>query len=109
MSSLTPVRYSKKIFYVEAVQVTEENMAQIAEWCAGELMHTKQNTPPSPFIKVPVAYPKNDRQTRAFINDYVVKADNNHFRVYPQRAFLCAFEPTVASVEDDKTATYVTK
>lgn len=35
--ALTPERFTRKPETVEAVQVTEDNMAEVAAWCGGEL------------------------------------------------------------------------
>lgn len=95
--SVTPVRYAKKVFYIEAVRVTLTNMEQVAEWCGGVVQHTRakpeKDYPASPYVKVNVHNPRTVRQTRAFVGDWVVKAENNVWRTYPHKAFCLAFEP----------------
>ena len=55
--SLTPTRYMRKPFYVDAIQVTAENLPAVAAWSKGE----------NEFTSVDVLRPKNDRQTKAFV------------------------------------------
>lgn len=79
--------YSRKPFNVEAVQVTAENMAQVAEWCSGEVITDDT----SKYVKVSVNKPLNDRLTKAFIGDWVSKAWFG-YKVYTNRAFTREFE-----------------
>lgn len=93
---IKPQTYARKPFYIDAVQVTEENIKEVAEWCMGDVMQTK--TPhedvASPFIKVRVHRPLNQRQTQAFVGDWVLYA-NKGYKVYTQSAFDKNFEPSV--------------
>ena len=92
--------YTRKPFPVEAVQVTEENLNEVAQWCVGDV-HTSTKTLRNdageetgkiklPFIKVNVHRPLNDRQTKAFIGDWVLKSDSG-FKVYTMKAFDNSF------------------
>lgn len=94
--AIAPARFAKRIFYIEAIQVTSENMEQIAEWCKGKILRTRakpeENYPASPFIKVDVKNPRNPRQTRAFVNDWVIRDEDGRWRVYPNKAFKLAFD-----------------
>jgi hypothetical protein len=103
---ITPVRFAKRVFFVEAVQVTAENMEKAAEWCGGKILMTRANPkkdyPASPYVKVDTYLPRNERQTRAFVDDWIVKADDKTWKTYPDRAFRLAFE----MVRDN---TYITK
>ena len=85
--------YSRKSFDVQAVQVTKENLAEIAEWCGGERHHRETHffAGPQSFIVVPVRKPSNPRQTMAFIGDWILQI-NKSFRVYTPLAFERSFE-----------------
>lgn len=86
--SVTPEIYVRKPFNVEAVQVTEENLQEIADWCNGELRQTADGTP---FVKVDVQRPLSTRQTRGFVGDWILFAGRG-FKVYTQKAFEGSFE-----------------
>lgn len=77
-------QFVRRPFYVEGIRVTRANMAEISEWCGGTLKETHpkdKNKKPSPFIEVEVHRPANDRQRRAFVGDWVLKAANG-FKIY---------------------------
>ncbi len=93
--------YTRKPFPVEAVQVTEENLNEVAEWCGGDI-HASTKTLRNdageetskiklPFIKVDVHRPLNDRQTKAFVGDWVLKSESG-FKVYTLKAFDNSFQ-----------------
>ena len=84
--------YQRKIFLVEAVQVTEDDMSLTAQWCGGEVVQTPYTD--KKHISVPVKRPLNRRQTTAFVGDWVLKA-NKGFKVYTDKAFKENFEERV--------------
>lgn len=87
--------FQRKPFQVEAIQVTEENLTQVAEWCQGTL-ETEGDLPGmKQLIRVKVKHPLNARQTKAYVGDWVLKAGEG-FKVYNQVAFDKSFEPTTA-------------
>lgn len=102
--SLSPQKFVRKPFVVEAVEVTAENLEEVAAWCDGEIRTTKQvgeHTKTSytvKYIKVKVKRALNDRQTKAFIGDRVLKAGTG-FKVYTEQAFFNSFEKVLE--EDD--------
>lgn len=85
--SVVPELYLRKPFEVEAVQVTEENITDVADWCDGEIRHTADR---QPFVKVQVHRPLTTRQTRAFVGDWVLFAGRS-YKVYTAKAFEGAF------------------
>lgn len=97
--------YSRKPFHVDAVQITVENMEEAAAWCAGEVRTGKKvvrdddnniiERKEVSFVKVDVHRPLNDRQTKAYLGDWVLLSDAG-FKVYTERAFEKAF-----AIEDD--------
>ena len=80
-------KYTRKTFDVDAVQVTAENMAEVAEWCSGKL---GQDDKDQAFIKVKIHRPLSERQTRAYVGDWVLFAQNG-FKVYTPKAFENGF------------------
>ena len=93
---LTPVKYSRKPFDVEAVELTPENIEEVALWCGGEVRTSDLSKSGGQegfqqYIKVPVKRPLNDRQTRAYYSDWVVAAGGS-FKVYTPKAFVSSFQ-----------------
>lgn len=86
-------RATRKSFEVTYVRVTAENIAAVAKWCNGEVLGDRAtgNTPARPYIKVRVAMAKNERQTKAYVGDYVLYAGTG-YKVYPSRAFALGFD-----------------
>ncbi len=87
-------RFARKPFYIEAVQVTAENIVQVSDWCRGAVMDKGPNS----YIKVGVLRPMNSRQTKAFVGDWVLYAGTS-FKVYTVTAFENSFEPVFDSIE----------
>ena len=73
--------FSRKSFDVEGVQVTHENLSEVAEWCGGQLLQENDGVQGSEFIKVNVRHPLNKRQTKAYVGDWVLKTARG-FKVY---------------------------
>lgn len=81
--------FVRRPFKVEAVQVNEENMTEVAKWCNGTV---RTDSDGKRFIKVYVHRPLSERQTTAFTDDWILYAKTG-FKVYPQRSFEGAFVP----------------
>lgn len=75
--------YTRKSFTVKAVHVTVANIEEVAKWCGGVIKQRR-------FIKVPVEKPQNDRQTQAYIGDWVLESGKG-FKVYTNAAFSRSF------------------
>jgi len=88
-------KFARKPYYVDEIQVTEENMEAVAEWCGGDIrrLHGKK------YINVQVERPLNKRQTRAFVGDHILFAGG--YKVYPDRAFEKSFEPVDSNPASD--------
>lgn len=92
-------KYVRKPLYVDAVQVTEQNFADIARWCFGEVGNidetpvdmTKPMDPSKQYIHVRVHNPKNTRQTRAFVGDWILYTERG-YKVYTTKAFQANFD-----------------
>lgn len=89
---ISTATYARKPFEVEASEVTAENMDVIAKWCGGEVRVSDSGFK---FIKVHVRRALNERQTRAYIGDYVLAAGTG-FKVYTAKAFLSSFDKVEA-------------
>lgn len=89
-------KFARKPFYVDAVQVTAENMEAVAEWCMGDVQTTvkPEGAAEEQYIKVRVHRPLTERQTKAFVGDWVLYAGTG-FKVYTPRAFEKSFEKVV--------------
>src|SRR3954462_6357296 len=95
-------KYVRKALYVDAVQIAEENFAELAEWCQGEirsnddeeLILTDGNSvdPKGHHIRVRVHNPKNLRQTKGFVGDWILYTERG-YKVYTQKAFKASFKP----------------
>lgn len=96
---ITPETYLRRTFEIEAVRITEENFHEVARWCLAE---EKTQTRPArkgesgytrevPYLKVDVLRPLNDKQTMAFVGDWVLKTGTS-FKIYSDIAFHKNFE-----------------
>ena len=92
MEVLTTSKYVRKPFEIEAVRVTAENMALVAAWCKGDI-RTEEKTK-SKYISVEVERPLSERQTMAYVGDWVMYAGKS-FKVYNNKAFEKSFDPVV--------------
>lgn len=103
MSSVQTQEFRRKSFNVQAVQVQPDNMKDVAKWCGGQIMDDgeKEGHLSREYIKVRVAYPINERQTQAYLGDWVLKSGKS-FKVYTNSAFEKSFEkPVPAAVSSN--------
>lgn len=90
-------KFVRKPFYVDAVQVTSDNIGQVARWCSGKIKEAKpdkdveQGRVPEKYIEVNVYRPMTDRQKMAFVGDWVLFAGKG-YKVYTDVAFQKSFE-----------------
>lgn len=93
-SSVQTQSYLRKQFPVQAVQVQPDNIKQVARWCGGQIMKDgeKEGHLSREYIKVRVAFPINERQTQAYLGDWILKSGKS-FKVYTNSAFEKSFEP----------------
>lgn len=91
-------RYVRKPLFVEAVQVTEENFTEIARWCFGTIGNIDESPvtdadvdPTKQYIHVRVHNPKNPRQTRAYLGDWLLYTERG-YKVYTSKAFQANFD-----------------
>jgi hypothetical protein len=83
-----PKSYVRKPVIVEAVQVTDQNMGWVNDWCSGTIILGEGK----PYIHVEVKRPLYDRQKQAYVGDWVLKTETG-FRIYTDRAFKNSFDP----------------
>ena len=85
-------RYTRRPFNVDAAQVSEENLEQLAEWIGADIREQKVNGELKRYIKVKVKNAQNDRQTKAFPGDWVLFSDQGSgWKVYTKNAFERSF------------------
>lgn len=101
-NKLDVTQFTRKAFYVDAVQVTSSNIEKVAEWCGGEVregrpdrdlqnaMEGGKGLVPEKYVHVRVYRPMNDRQTKAFVGDWVLYAGKG-YKVYTNSAFQNSF------------------
>lgn len=80
-------KYFRKPFEIEAVQVTEENMPMVGDWCRGVIKRLNGLH----YIHVKTSRPMNARQTRAYPGDWVLRTAHG-FKVYQDKPFHATFE-----------------
>ena len=93
-------KYVRKPLFVDAVQVTSENFEEIARWCFGEIANIDETPigddenvvePDKQYIHVRVHNPKNPRQTKAFVGDWILYTERG-YKVYTSKAFQANFD-----------------
>jgi hypothetical protein len=99
-------KYIRKPLYVDAVRVTAANFDDLAQWCDGEVQieELKESGGTRKYIKVRVHNPKNPRQTKAFVGDWILYTERG-YKVYTNKAFRTAFDPVTAEnarLSDDR-------
>lgn len=91
-------KFIRKPFPVDAARVTDRNMADMAKWCNGEIVALGEHDGRyGPYIQVKVNNPLFDRQTQAYVGDWVLLSPSGGFKVYTDSAFRKSFEPMLAS------------
>lgn len=93
-------KFVRRPFHVQAVQITADNMAEVAKWCGG----TIKSEGAVSFIKVDVQHPVNVRQTQGYVGNWVLKA-GEQFKVYQDKAFKATFQQDKTKVERGYTVT----
>jgi hypothetical protein len=91
---VTTQRYIKKPLHVEAVRVTRKNFRDLAKWCDGKIQTEQADSAQNPgakYIKVQAHNPINNRQTKAFVGDWILRTDRG-FKVYTHQTFTQSFD-----------------
>lgn len=100
MSNLKTKKYARKLFVVDAVEVTPENFQAVADWCNGEIITEKRGRALVQHIKVNVTRPLNERQGKAYVGDHVLYAGSG-YKIYPAKAFHNNFEELEQRLQED--------
>lgn len=103
MGTVVATKYVRKPLYVDAVQVTEENFGDVALWCMGDITRndgadnpTYEDDPKAHHIRIRVHNPQSQRQTKAFVGDWILYTDRG-YKIYTEKAFKDNFD--VVNVE----------
>lgn len=101
MSRISTTQYIRKPLHVDAVRVTGANFDEIATWCQGEVLRDGVEGQGSgkKYIKVRVHNPKNPRQTKAFVGDWLLYTERG-YKIYTNKAFHASFDEVTAKPED---------
>lgn len=86
--------YTRKQFHVKGIDVTEDNMEDVAKWTKGEIKEDEEGR----YIDVPVHRPLNKKQKQARVGSFVLLSDTG-FKVYTDRAMANSFDETSAIPE----------
>ncbi len=106
---ITTKKYVRKPLYVDAVQVTVENLFEVAAWCQGEVRNYYDkplseeegaNEQTERYFHVRVHHPKNVRQTKAYVGDWLLYTEQG-YKIYTQKAFQNSFDGVVEIQEKD--------
>ena len=98
-------KYRRNPIFVDAVEVTPENFAEVAAWCGGEFankngMPIERNgdgvivRPDEMYIRIEVLSPKNVRQTQAMVGDFILYTERG-YKVYTPGAFHATWTKVV--------------
>lgn len=99
MSKVETAKFVRKPFTVDAVQVTRDNMEQVAEWCQGTIVtkDPQSGEDITPYIQVRVLRPLREKQTKAYPTNWVLYAGSG-YKIYTDKAFKATFD---AMIQDD--------
>jgi len=101
--SISTAQYIRKPLYVAAVRVTNGNFEEIADWCQGEIRLDDSESllnNPRKYVEVRVHNPKNARQTKAYVGDWLLYTEKG-YKVYTNKAFHASFDEVTELDESD--------
>lgn len=81
--------YVRRPLEVEAVQVTKDNLYEVAKWCQGLVLTDKQGVK---YVKVKVINSSANMLREADVGCWVLKSQRG-FKVYTDEAFEYSFIP----------------
>lgn len=81
-------KYTRKPFPVNAIQITADNMEEVAKAIGSEIRTDHHG---AKYVYVEVFKPLNDRQTKGYIGDWMLSA-NNGYKAYTDKAFQNSFD-----------------
>lgn len=97
MSRIDTTQYIRKPLYVAAVRVTGVNFDDVSVWCQGDIQEDEvPNQGIKKYIRVRVHNPKNPRQTKAFVGDWLLYTERG-YKVYTNKAFHASFDEVTSN------------
>jgi hypothetical protein len=94
-------KFERVPFTIDAVQVTSENMEEVAKWCKGEVKTETFKGRKATFIEVDVSRPMTERQKKAMVGDWVLFAGRG-YKCYTNKAFNeCFRRPSTPVIHVD--------
>lgn len=93
---VTTKKFVRVPLYVDAIQVSNDNIEEVAKWVKGSIQQTDiRKRGLEKYIFAPTHSPMNERQKMAFPGDWMLKTDKG-FKIYTNDAFKNMFEPYVS-------------
>lgn len=100
--------FRSKTYVVHAVQVTEDNIKDLPEWCGGVYIESYE---PDLFLRsgnyrmgqpcVELSTDMPIRKNRAFLGDWITMIDeSSHFKIYRDKTFKEAFEEVLRDIPE---------
>lgn len=99
------LKFTRKPFFVDVVLVTAENMREVADWCGGKVLdkpNPRNKSQMIEYIKVDVERPLTEKQTMAYVGNYVLRAGRG-FKVYTKSGLDKTFDAVDQSVIEKNT------
>lgn len=81
-------KFMRKTFFVDAIRITTENFEAVASWCKAEIITDDG----APHMKLEVIRPLNERQTKAYVGDWILTSPSG-YKIYNTNAFSRCFVP----------------
>jgi hypothetical protein len=99
--------FKRKPSYVQAVRVNQDNFLDVVAWCQGSIVTPGQTFSldtlrdiKDKYISVRVANPARERQTKAYVGDWVIWSEYRGYQVYTNGAFHNAFLELTGAEKD---------
>lgn len=86
--TIVTTKFIRKPFLIDGIQVTEENMDEVAVWCKAPIQTTDSG---QRYVAVDTKNPLKQRHAQAFVGDWVLYARAG-YKVYTPQAFAKSFE-----------------
>lgn len=104
---MEPSAYQRKPFRVQAIQVTDENLSDLAEWCGGAVRLEEDGFDGfKSYVDVPTTKATSRyrlQRVRAYVGDWLVRlTEDNNFKIYKTRSFLEIFEEVPSDEKEEQ-------
>lgn len=87
MTDIQTTRFTRKPLHVEGIQVTDENMEALAEWCKGDIRKSGHRR----YIHLFLKSPRTPRQSVAYRGDWITKVGPT-FKAWTNKSFRATFD-----------------